>query len=135
VLVWYARALMLEARLALGRGDVATAGRHADEARAILAAAWREAPSEVLRQRLAQALLLEGEVVARRGDAPRAERRWSEARQLLEADSKAGVPFGRLDPLVRVLQHLGLGDAARPHLDRLERAGYVPIEPVPTPRG
>jgi hypothetical protein len=135
VLAWYARALMLEARLALGRGDLATAGRHADEARAILEAAWREAPSEVLRQRLAQALLLEGEVVAGGGDEAAAERAWSEARQLLEADAAAGLPFGRLDPLVRVLQYLGLGDAARPHLERLEQAGYVPMQPFPAARG
>ena len=134
-ITWHARSLMLEARLALDRGDLEAAGRHAGAAWAILDAAWREAPSELLRQRLAHALRVEGEVLARGGDATAAAGRWSAARQLLESDAAAGLPFGRLDPLVRVLQYLGLGDAARPHLERLEQAGYVPMQPFPAARG
>jgi hypothetical protein len=134
-ITWHARSLMLEARLALDRGDLEAARRHAGAAWAILDAAWREAPSELLRQRLAHALRVEGEVLARGGDATAAAGRWSAARQLLEADAAAGLPFGRLDPLVRVLQYLGLGDAARPYLERLEQAGYVPMQPFPAARG
>jgi hypothetical protein len=74
-------------------------------------------------------------VDARAGDAAAATEAWTEARRLLEADAGSELPFARLDPLVRVLQYLGLGDAARPHLERLERAGYVPMQPFPAARG
>ena len=134
-ITWHARSQMLEAQLALDRDDLDAARRHAAAVLETLEPAMQAVPSEVLRNRLAQALLLQGEVDARGGDQAAAARRWSEARQLLEADAAAGLPFGRLDPLVRVLQHLGLGDAARPHLERLEQAGYVPMQPFPAKRG
>jgi hypothetical protein len=50
---------------------------------------------------------------------------------LLEADSGGEVPFARLDPLVRVLQYLGHESDAEPHLQRLARSGYVPMQPFP----
>ena len=134
-ITWHARSLLLEARLALDRGDLESARRQAGAARAILEATWREAPSEPLRQRLAHALGLEGEVLARGGDATAAAGQWSAARQLLEADAATSLPFGRLDPLVRVLHYLGHADAARPHLERLEQAGYVPMRPLPDASG
>lgn len=131
----HARALLLEARLALDRGDLASARGHVEASLAFLAPAMQDTPTEALRQRLAHALLLQGEVLARGGDATAAAGTWTAARQLLEADAAAGLPFGRLDPLVRVLQYLGLGDAALPHLERLEQAGYVPMQPFPAGRG
>ncbi len=120
-----------EARLALGRGDLAAARSHVEAARSLIEPAWRDAPSELLRQRLAQTLLLQGEVAARSGDSAAATVMWTEARQLLESGAGTELPFARLDPLVRVLQYLGHGPEALPHLQRLQRAGYVPMQPFP----
>jgi len=132
VLAWLVRSRNLEARLALGRGEFAAARTHADAARALAEPAWRDAPSEVLRQRLAQTLLLNGEVAARAGDPAAATEAWAEARRLLESSGNdAELPFARLDPLVRVLQYLGLGAEAEPYRQRLEGAGYVPLQPFP----
>ncbi len=131
VLGWLVRSRNLEARLALERGDLAAARAHLEAGRALLEPAWRESSSELLRPWLAQTLLLQGEVAARTGEATSATAAWTEARKLLEADAGNELPFARLDLLVRVLQYLGLGDAARLHLERLEQAGYVPMQPFP----
>jgi hypothetical protein len=64
-------------------------------------------------------------------EADEAAAAWTAARKLLEADSGGEVPFARLDPLVRVLQYLGHESDAEPHLQRLARAGYVPMQPFP----
>jgi tetratricopeptide (TPR) repeat protein len=131
LLSWLVRSRNLEGHLALGRGDVAAAREHVAAGRALIEPAWRDTASETLRPWLARTLLLQGEVAARAGDAAAATAAWTEARRLLEGDAGSELPFGRLDPLVRVLQYLGDGDAARPHLDRLEQAGYVPLQPFP----
>jgi hypothetical protein len=127
----HARGLLLEARLALDREDLATARGHVEAALAFLAPAMQDAPTEGLRQRLAEALLLRGKVAAREGAAAAATADWTEARRLLEADAGGELPFARLDPLVRVLQYLGDAPDAGPHLQRLERSGYVPMQPFP----
>jgi len=127
----HARGLLLEARLALEREDLATARGHIEVALAFLAPAMQDAPTEELRQRLAEALLLRGEVAAREGAAVAATADWTEARRLLEDNAGSEVPFARLDPLVRVLQYLGHASEAEPHRQRLERSGYVPMKPFP----
>jgi tetratricopeptide (TPR) repeat protein len=131
VVTWLVRARGLEAQLALGRGDVAAARAHVSAARAVLDPGWRTAPSEALRLWLARTLTLQGEIAAREGNAAAAVAAWLEARGLLLADTGAEVAFPRLEPLVRVLHHLGDGTAAQPHLRRLEQAGYVPLVPLP----
>jgi len=135
VLAWLVRSRNLEGRLALGRGDVAAARAHVAAGRALIEPVWRDGSSELLRPWLARTLMLQGEVDAGAGDAAAATEAWTEARRLLEADAGSELPFGRLDPLVRVLQYLGLGDAARRHRERLEQAGYVPMQPFPAARG
>ncbi len=131
VLGWTVRSLNLEARLALGRGDVPAARSRVEASRALIEPAWRDSSSELLRQRLAQTLLQYGEVMALADEADEAAAAWTAARKLLEADSGGEVPFARLDPLVRVLQYLGHESDAEPHLQRLARAGYVPMQPFP----
>ena len=56
---------------------------------------------------------------------------WERARALLLADAKDEVPFERLDTLVRSLHYLGLVEQAQPHMERLQAAGYVPLQPWP----
>jgi hypothetical protein len=131
VLGWLVRSRTLEARLALERGDLAAARAEVEAGRALIEPAWRGSSSELLRQRLAQTLLLEGEVATRAGDAAEATVAWTEARRLLEENAGSEVPFARLDPLVRVLQYLGYLSEAEPHRQRLERSGYVPMQPFP----
>jgi len=131
VLTWLARTRNLEARLALGRGDAAAARAHVDAARALLEPAWREKPNEALRLWLAGTLTLHGEIASREGDAAAAATAWSEARRMLLEDGVPEVPFSRLDTLVRALHHLGAESEANSHRQRLERAGYVPLQPFP----
>jgi len=71
-------------------------------------------------------------VAARAGEAAAATAAWTEARRLLEDDAGSELPFARLDPLVRVLQYLGLTPEAEPHRQRLERSGYVPMWKFPS---
>jgi len=127
----HARGLLLEARLALDREHLATARGHVEAALAFLAPAMQDAPTEGMRQRLAEALLLRGEVAAREGAAAAATADWTEARRLLEDETGSELPFARLDPLVRALQHLGLTPEAEPHRQRLRRSGYFPMWPFP----
>jgi hypothetical protein len=49
----------------------------------------------------------------------------------LGTDDGAQLHFARLDPLVRVLQYLGLGAKAEPYPQRLEQAACVPLQPLP----
>ena len=93
--------------------------------------ASHDSSSKLLQEQLAQTLLLQGEVAARAGEAAEATAAWTEARRLLEADAGGELPFARLDPLVRVLQYLGHVTDAEPHLQRLDRSGYVPMQPFP----
>ena len=129
VLAWLVRSRHLEARLALDRGDIPAARINIEAAGALLA--WHDSSSKLLQEQLAQTLLLQGEVAARAGEAAEATAAWTEARRLLEADAGGELPFARLDPLVRVLQYLGHVTEAEPHLQRLDRSGYVPMQPFP----
>jgi eukaryotic-like serine/threonine-protein kinase len=131
VLAWLVRSRNLEGRLALDRGDLPAARAHVEATRALIEPAWRESSSELLRPPLAQTLLLQGEVAARAGEAAAVTAAWTEARRLLEDGAGSELPFARLDPLVRVLQYLGHVSEAEQHLQRLDRSGYVPMQPFP----
>ena len=131
VLTWLTRARGLQVQLALASGDVAAARMHLTAARALIEPAWRAEQNERLRLWLARTRLLAGEVAQRDGNPAQATFAWTQARQLLLADAATSVPFSRLDPLVRVLQHLGQTAEAAPHRQRLDAAGYVPLQPFP----
>ena len=131
VLTWLTRARGLQVQLALASGDVAAARMHLTAARALIEPAWQAEQNERLRLWLARTRLLEGEVAQRDGNPAQATVAWTQARQLLLADAATSVPFSRLDPLVRVLQHLGQTAEAAPQRQRLDAAGYVPLRPFP----
>jgi hypothetical protein len=74
-------------------------------------------------------------VIARHeGDPAASTEALTEARDLLLTDAAPEVPFARLDPLVRTLRLLDQPAEAAPHVQRLERAGYVPLRPFPSGR-
>jgi len=129
VLSWLVNARNQQAQLALARGDIATTRKHLSAARALIEPAWRAEQNERLRLWLATTRVLEGEMAQRDGKLAQATVAWTQARQLLLADAATPVPFARLDPLVRALQHLGQTAEAAPHRQRLEAAGYVPLQP------
>lgn len=131
VLSWLVRALNLQAQLALARGDTASARTHLSAVQVLIEPAWRAEQNEALRLWLARTRLLEGEVAQRDGNVAQATVAWTQARQLLLAEAATPVAFGRLDPLVRALQHLGQTAEAAPHRQRLDAAGYVPLQPWP----
>ena len=54
-----------------------------------------------------------------------------QARGLLVAGNASPPPFARLDPLLRVLRHLGRDAEAAPLQARLDAAGYVPARAWP----
>jgi tetratricopeptide (TPR) repeat protein len=132
VLSWLVRSRNLQAQLALERGDNATARAHLVAAQALIAPAWEAEQNESLRQWLARTQLLEGELALSEGKRAEATARWTQARHLLQPDAGASLPFARLDPLVRALQHLDQDQAAAPYRQRLEAAGYVPLQPFPS---
>jgi eukaryotic-like serine/threonine-protein kinase len=131
VLSWLVRARNLQAQFALHRGDTATAAAHLAAAQALIEPAWQAGHNEATRLWMARTWVLEGELAQRQGQEAAATDHWTRARQLLEDDAAAGIPFGRLDPLVRSLHHLGQDAAAAPHRQRLEAAGYVPLQAFP----
>lgn len=134
VLTWLVRARGLQAQLALGRGDVAVARAHVSAARTLIQPAWQAQQNETLRLWWAKTRLLEGEVAQRQGNITEAAGAWAEARQLLLADAATPLPFARLDPLVRALQYLDQTAEAAPYRQRLDAAGYVPLQPWPSPQ-
>lgn len=131
VLSWLVKARNQQAQLALARGDAESARRHLSAAQALIEPAWRAGQNEVLRMWLARTRLLEGEVAQQEGNPTQAAVAWTQARQLLLGDTATPLPFSRLDPLVRALQYLGQISEAAPHRQRLDAAGYVPLQPFP----
>ncbi len=125
------RARHLQTEISLSGGDLSRAGEHLLAARTLVEPAWRTAPDEVMRIGLARTRALQGDLALRAGDVSLATSALIEARDLLLADARTDVPFPRLDTLVRALLLLGQRDQATPHLQRLERAGYVPLQPFP----
>jgi tetratricopeptide (TPR) repeat protein len=131
VLNWLLRARHLQADLALSHGDLTRAREHLVAARALVEPAWRLEPSEVLRVWLARTRILQAVIASREGDPAASTDALTEARDLLLTDAAPEVPFARLDPLVRTLRLLDQPAEAAPHIQRLERAGYVPLRPFP----
>jgi tetratricopeptide (TPR) repeat protein len=131
VLNWLLRARHVQADLALSQGDLDRARGHLVEARALVEPAWRLEPSEVLRIWLARTRVLQGEIGLRGGVREGSTDALAEARDLLLTDAAPEVPFARLDPLVRALHLLDRPAEAVPYIQRLERAGYVPLRPFP----
>lgn len=131
VLSWLVRARNLQAQFALARGDVGLARQHLAASLELIEPAWQAEQTEGLRLWLARTRLLEGEIAQREENIAGASAAWTQARELLLADATASVPFGRLDPLVRVLLNLGQHAEAEPHRRRLDAAGYVPLQPFP----
>ncbi|MES2859216.1 MAG: TIR domain-containing protein [Pseudomonadota bacterium] len=142
IAAWLLRARTLQARLAMDAGDTTAAARNLTDAKRLTDAALQAAPTEKLRPWLAERLLLQGDLEARRGNAANATRAWSEARRLLRqvAEDAGGtrlhanaahIAFARLDPLLRAERALGRHDEAARIRQRLEAAGYVPLQPFP----
>ena len=131
VLSWLVNARNQQAQLSLARADLHLASKHVASAQSLIESAWRAEQNERLRLWLARIRLLEGEVAQRDGNVAQATVAWTQARQLLLADAAIPMPFGRLDPLVRALHHLGQPAEAAPHRQRLDDAGYVPLQPFP----
>jgi tetratricopeptide (TPR) repeat protein len=131
VVNWLLRTRHLQAETALASGDLPHAREHLLAARTLVEPAWRTAPDETLRIWLARTRTLQGDIELRNGNVAGARMALAEARDLLLAGVVAEVPFPRLDALVRALLLLGQHDQAAPHLQRLERAGYVPLYPLP----
>jgi tetratricopeptide (TPR) repeat protein len=128
---WLARTQILLARLALSRHEVAVARGQVRDANAVLDASGASSDDDSLRVLRADALIVAGEAARLAGDDAAANRAWRQARELLLAKTPGALPFARLDPLVRVLQHIGQDDQALLYRERLASAGFVPLTPWP----
>ncbi len=131
ILSWLTRARGLQSQLALANGDLGAARIHLSAALALIEPAWSAEHNELLRLWLARMRLQEGELAHRQGNDADARQTWTEARQLLLSDAQTPLAFGRLDPLVRALRLLGQSTEAAPYVQRLDAAGYVPLQPWP----
>ena len=128
---WLALTRNFQARLALARNDVPSARLHLDQAASLLQDAGRSAPNESLRLILADNLTLSGIASHRQSQPDAARIAWEQSHTLLLADAGDQIPFERLDMLARNLHYLGITEQAQPHIERLDAAGYVPLEPWP----
>lgn len=133
VLRWLAMARHVQAQLALARDDAPSARAHLATAGALLAPAWRDDGNEALRLVYAQQLQLSAEANALAADHDAAALGWRRVRDLLAPVDGEAPAFDRLDLLARSLHHLGFHAQARPHVARLDAAGYVPPRPWPWP--
>lgn len=132
-LVWLVRTRLLLAELCQARDELQAARLWLRQAELVLLPAWQSRPSERLRLEMARLRVLEGQLAqVTEEPAGAAHLAWQDTVRLLTADAQAAPPFERLDPLVRALLLLDRADDARPHLDRLTRAGYAPLTPWPT---
>jgi hypothetical protein len=135
VLRWLVKARDLQAQLALSHGDAAAAKLSLAASYALLEPAWKSRPNEALRQVLADNRVLAGEAAQLSNESEMAVAAWQQAKQLLSGGAGEEIPFERLDPLVRTLQHLGRANEAETYEQRLALAGYVPMRPFPVARG
>ena len=130
-LVWRIKSANLRAQLALEKSDRSAAESYLAEGLAIAGPSSDANPAETLRVALATNRVLAGETAEAAGKTGEAKKNWEEALQLLTAEPGATLPFERLDPLVRALNHLGRAIEAQPHLRHLTAVGYVPLRPFP----
>jgi tetratricopeptide (TPR) repeat protein len=72
-----------------------------------------------------------GEALALLGRGDEAAAAWAQALELIEPLARESRDAGMLEIWVRPLLHLGRRQEAAPVLARLERAGYVPVRPLP----
>jgi hypothetical protein len=121
----------LQARLALERNDVQSARMYLRQAALLLQPAWKSTPNENLRLILAHNFTLSGLAAHLESKPEIANAEWEMSRNLMLADVRDQIPFERLDTLVRNLHYLGLEEQAHPHIERLQTAGYVPLQPWP----
>jgi len=131
VVNWLIRTRHLQAEAALSKGDLRRAREHLLAVRTLVEPAWQTAPDEVFRIWLARTRVLQGDIELRDGNVAVATGVLSEARDLLLDGAATEVPFPRLDALVRALLLLGHPEQAAPYMQRLERAGFVPLDPFP----
>ena len=131
ILRWLAVAHNFQAEQAIARGDLESASKSVEYAIALLRPAWETTPNENLRQALAHSLSLSGTVSNNASKPEKAQADWKQAHALLVADPGGDIPFERLDTLVRTLHHLGRGEEIAVHIERLDAAGYVPLQPWP----
>ena len=76
--------------------------------------------------------LLLGRILERAGDHDRAQAAWLRANAVLAPRQSGSRDWAILDPYARSLALLGRTEEAGTVIDRLERLGYVPVQPWPT---
>jgi tetratricopeptide (TPR) repeat protein len=129
---WLGKARNLQAQAALARGDVEAGRDRLAQAHAVLTPAWQVRQTEPLRIVLAHTLILDGEAAQLAGNNATARAAWTEAERLLRANADGPIPFERLNTLIRAMHFLGRTTEAARHRQRLDTAGYVPLQPFPT---
>ncbi len=120
------------ASIILARGEIGAVNRYMAESLDAVDPLWERAPSEDLRLLLARAWLIEGDAAMQNHDMPTALAWWIRARDLLQqpALGVAPLPFVRLELLIAALDRVGDTASAVPHRQRLDEAGFVPLEPI-----
>jgi tetratricopeptide (TPR) repeat protein len=126
-----AKVFLLQGQGALSGANLTAAARYVNEAAEIIDSKWKMQPNEDLRLRKAQIHMLKGRIARQAGKEPEAETEFQAAVALLVENPGGELPFTRLDELVRALELLGLHDTALLHKQRLNIAGFVPMQPYP----
>jgi tetratricopeptide (TPR) repeat protein len=80
---------------------------------------------------VAQTCIVAGEIATMAGNAASARSHWQRADDLLRPLVSDSLDWRLLDPAARVAAALGRTEEARRFIERLQKTGYVPLDPWP----
>lgn len=125
-----ARACLLEAQLqAPGSPSAADFAERAVNVMGRLVGEGRANNADI--GELARACVVAGTLVAQTGDAAAAQHFWQRAEDLLHTRVPGSRDWRLLDPAARTAAALGRIDEARLIIEKLQKNGYVPVDPWP----
>ncbi len=131
---WLARAYQVNSRIRLAAGNTREARSLIDSAAAATEEIGdRDLDNTSILASVAQVLVTRGRILTADGDPAAARADWRAVIRMLEPRVPDSRDHALLDPWIRAHLLLGTGAAAQPALDRLQAAGYQPLEPWPVP--
>ena len=125
-----AKSRNFQAQLDLMHSNAGAVPVHTQAVLDALAPFWKLEQKEDTRIILADAYWLMGQAAHVEGESARAIGHWHQALELLSVGGLKNPPFGRLEILVRTLNSLGRNTEAEVHIERLEKSGFVPLNPL-----
>jgi ATP/maltotriose-dependent transcriptional regulator MalT len=131
---WLARAYQVNSQIQLADGNTREARSLIDSAAAATEEIGdRDLVNTSILASVAQVLVTRGRILTADGDPATARADWQAVIRMLASKVPDSSDYELLDPWIRAHLLSGSGAAARDALDRLQAAGYQPLEPWPAP--